>query len=111
MSLSGDFDSKLKHYLLFNDLGVALEVPAGVAVIYPSSLLKHENCNPPILVQASSVEDAVNGKGVERGSLVWFTQANFTIFCELGKSLSEFAKSPVCGDIRRFFIPPTPVAK
>ncbi|GAA5889513.1 hypothetical protein JCM16303_001050, partial [Sporobolomyces ruberrimus] len=107
----GDFNSKLKHYLLFNDLGVALEVPAGVAVVYPSSLLMHENCNLPTLVQAGSKEEALEGKGTERGSLVWFTQANFTILGELGKSLGEFAKSPVCGDLRRFFVPPTPVAK
>lgn len=92
--LPGDFNSKLKHYLLFNDLGVALKVLAGVAVIYPLSLLMHENCNRPSLVKASGLEEALAGRGVDCGNLVWFIQANFATFCEHGKSLGEWGKRP-----------------
>ncbi|GAA6002315.1 hypothetical protein JCM5350_005015, partial [Sporobolomyces pararoseus] len=73
----GDYDSTKKHYLLFHDLGVALEVPPGVAVVYPSSLLRHENTDRVEMVEADTEETAWAGRGKKRGSLVWFAQANW----------------------------------
>lgn len=82
----GDFDSTKSHYLVFHDLKLAVEFPAGTLALYPSSLLAHSNVSP---VEAESEEDALAGKGQKRGSLVWFAQANYIVSREIGMSLKR----------------------
>ncbi|KAK4331289.1 LigA [Rhodotorula toruloides] len=82
----GDFDSTKSHYLVFHDLKLAIEFPAGTLALYPSSLLAHSNVS---LVEVDSKEDALAGKGQKRGSLVWFAQANYIVSREIGMSLKR----------------------
>lgn len=41
------------------------------------------------IFDADSKEDALQGKGSWRGSLVWFAQANYIVSQELGMTLDE----------------------
>ncbi|KAK4331281.1 LigA [Rhodotorula toruloides] len=81
-----DFDSTKSHYLIFHDLRLVIEFPAGTLAVYPSFLLAHSNVS---LVEVDSKEDALAGKGQKRGSLVWFAQANNIVSRESGMSLKR----------------------
>lgn len=84
----GNFDSSKRHFLVFHDLKLAIEFPAGTVALYPSALLSHSNVS---LVEAATPEDAAAGHGQERGSLVWFAQANYMISRELGMAVKDAA--------------------
>ncbi|GAA5996179.1 uncharacterized protein JCM10292_007443 [Rhodotorula paludigena] len=86
----GSFDSTKRHWLFFHDLGVALELPAGCCALYPSSLLLHSNVS---LVEADSEQQVLLGKGLARGSMVWFAQATYMMLGELGMTASEAKKA------------------
>ena len=44
------------------------------------------------IIDADSEEDALQGKGSWRGSLVWFAPANYIVSQELGMTLTEAKK-------------------
>lgn len=88
-TLSGSFNSRKKHFLYFHDLKYAIELPAGVCAIYPSSLLLHSNIS---LVEADGEDEVLSGGGIPRGSLVWFCQASYVVLSELGKSIQRAKK-------------------
>ncbi|KAK4690659.1 hypothetical protein P7C70_g9522, partial [Phenoliferia sp. Uapishka_3] len=72
----GVFDSTRKHWLVLWDLGIIIEVPAGVAIAFPSALILHWNCN--LVETAGEIPTRSNSTPIEadgRGSLVLFTQA------------------------------------
>lgn len=89
LTLTGDFDSTKRFFVLFHDLHLAIELPAGVVALYPSSLLTHSNIS---FVEADDEDAAWSGKGTPRGSLVWFAQADYIISAEVGSSLNEVEK-------------------
>lgn len=79
--LAGDFDDKTKHWLVLEELGLVVQVPAGAAIAFPSSLITHYNVN---IVEGETEEAVRKGKGKVRGSVVWFTQADVISLRELG---------------------------
>lgn len=99
MPLAGTFDSTKRHWLYFHDLGVAMEMPAGCCALYPSSLLQHSNV---CLVEADSKEQVLAGKGLARGSIVWFAQAAYVMLNELGMTASEAKKAGLRADFPGF---------
>ncbi|KAK4702036.1 hypothetical protein P7C70_g4190, partial [Phenoliferia sp. Uapishka_3] len=83
----GIFDSTRKHWLVLWDLGIIIEVPAGVALAFPSALVLHWNCD--LVTTAGERPTRANSARFEadgRGSLVFFTQATVLMLAELGRS-------------------------
>ncbi|KAK7051198.1 hypothetical protein VNI00_004698 [Paramarasmius palmivorus] len=109
----GHFNHQEKCWLVIWEAGVALELPPGVFVIYPSSLFLHFNvdieqlefivtdgerptqgnsrplceCRNPDAAHGSSWESAEG-----RGSIVWFNQATMFQTAELGYDTVRAAK-------------------
>ncbi|GAA5919092.1 hypothetical protein JCM5296_000209 [Sporobolomyces johnsonii] len=72
-----NFNSSRQHFLMLKDLGVALQVPKGVPVTFPSSLIAHGNIDGNInMVEADTAAEAQAGQGCPRGSIVFFCSAN-----------------------------------
>ncbi|GAA6058082.1 hypothetical protein NBRC10513_006568 [Rhodotorula toruloides] len=63
----GDFDSTKSPYLIFHDLKLVIEFPAGTLALYPSFLLAHSNVS---LVEVDSKEDASLAR--VRSGAVWY---------------------------------------
>lgn len=38
---TGEFDSSTHYWLVLNELGVVVELPAGVVLLFPSALIQH----------------------------------------------------------------------
>ncbi|KAG1893200.1 uncharacterized protein F5891DRAFT_1196730 [Suillus fuscotomentosus] len=87
----GKFNSKERSWLVIWEAGLILEMPAGVFVMYPSSLFFHFNVDVcdlklvctdgrPPTPENSSLLDGGNG----RGSCVWFNQSSMFQTAELG---------------------------
>ncbi|GAA5912546.1 uncharacterized protein JCM6883_005941 [Sporobolomyces salmoneus] len=82
----GEFDSSQHSWLILNELGIVLELPAGVTLLFPSSLIQHGNWH---VVSAPTMAAARAGRGVERGSLVFYGQANWVTLAEFGMTMRE----------------------
>lgn len=80
---TGTFESKDHHHLVLDDLGVSLEVPRGVLVAFPSSLITHYNHD-----FAEPVPDS-------RMSMVWFAQANLLMHREHGVAAAQAKKRSI----------------
>ena len=90
---SGMFNSRKRFFLCLIELKVIIEFPSNCALIYPSALYVHGNLHArDFKVVATEGEDleweAVNGKE-DRGSMVWFTQANDVMLREMGKMAKD----------------------
>ncbi|KAK7030912.1 hypothetical protein VNI00_013858 [Paramarasmius palmivorus] len=109
----GHFNHREKCWLVIWEAGIALELPPGVFVIYPSSLFLHFNvdieqldfvvtdgerptqdnarplceCRNPDAAHGSSWQTAEG-----RGSIVWFNQATMFQTAELGYDTVKAAK-------------------
>ncbi|KAG2092750.1 hypothetical protein BD769DRAFT_1395324 [Suillus cothurnatus] len=99
----GQFDSTERSWLVIWEAGVIIEMPAGVFVMYPSSLFFHFNvdiCDVTFVstngelptVENSSPLNGMNG----RGSCVWFNQASMFQKGEIGFSTIAKAKRVMC---------------
>lgn len=73
----GHFDSPSSFFLYFEELGKAIELPAGVPVFFFSALFLHGNINRPSVVEAEDANEVLEGRGIPRGSLVFFGQADW----------------------------------
>ncbi|BGP14189.1 hypothetical protein JCM10213v2_002129 [Rhodosporidiobolus nylandii] len=85
----GDFKSDEQGYVVLHELRLVVEVPAGVAIAFPSALITHSNID---VVVAGSKEEARQGKGRTRGSIVLFSQANLVAYYELDERTIGAAK-------------------
>ncbi|GAA5859352.1 hypothetical protein JCM5353_001998 [Sporobolomyces roseus] len=88
----GEFDSSTHYWLVLNELGVVVELPAGVVLLFPSALIQHGNYH---IVSAPTTTEAQRGSGIPRGSIVLFGQANWVNFLELGATMSELKNAKV----------------
>ncbi|KAL0067939.1 hypothetical protein AAF712_005108 [Marasmius tenuissimus] len=111
----GHFDHKEKCWLVIWEAGIALELPMGIFVLYPSSLFLHFNvdadnlqfvvtdgneptkdsCRPLSCLCGDPYKDHGEKwqKAHGRGSLVWFNQASMFQTTELGYNTVEEARS------------------
>ncbi|GAA5860722.1 hypothetical protein JCM5353_003011 [Sporobolomyces roseus] len=88
----GEFDSSKHYWLVLNELGVVVELPAGVVLLFPSALIQHGNYH---IVSAPTITEAQRGSGIPRGSIVLFGQANWVNFLELGATMTELKNAKV----------------
>ena len=89
---TGEFDSSKHYWLVLNELGVVVELPAGVILLFPSALVQHGNYH---VVSAPTKAEAQRGAGFPRGSIVLFGQAKWVNFLELGATMSELKDAKV----------------
>ncbi|KAG1769733.1 hypothetical protein EV702DRAFT_1202763 [Suillus placidus] len=87
----GNFNSKERSWLVIWEAGLVLEVPAGVFVMYPSSLFFHFNvdmCDIELVCTHGELPTPENSSSLDggdgRGSCVWFNQASMFQTAELG---------------------------
>ncbi|KAG1726937.1 hypothetical protein EDB19DRAFT_1914433 [Suillus lakei] len=87
----GDFNSKERSWLVIWEAGLVIEMPAGVFVMYPSSLFFHFNvdmCDLQFVCTNGSLPTEDNSSRLDggdgRGSCVWFNQATMFQSAELG---------------------------
>ncbi|GAA5845401.1 hypothetical protein JCM5353_003911 [Sporobolomyces roseus] len=78
----GHFDSSSSFFLYFKELGKAIELPPGVPIFFPSALFLHGNINRPSVAQAKDENAVFEGRGIPRGSLVFFAQADWLSLAE-----------------------------
>lgn len=82
----GPKDNKEKIWLVLWEAGVVVEIPTGVAIIYPSALILHFNVvitpngERPTRENSTPLNSGVSGS---RCSMVWFTQATVLQSAEL----------------------------
>ncbi|KAK7037413.1 hypothetical protein VNI00_011163 [Paramarasmius palmivorus] len=112
----GHFDHREKCWLVIWEAGVALELPPGVFVIYPSSLFLHFNVDlsqlevvvtqgeaptkensRPVHCSCGSINESTHGQAWKnadgRGSMVWFNQASLFQTAELGYNTVKAARA------------------
>ncbi|KAG1848262.1 hypothetical protein F4604DRAFT_1687795 [Suillus subluteus] len=87
----GKFNSKERSWLVVWEAGLILEMPAGVFIMYPSSLFFHFNvdmCDLELVCTDGRLPTPENSYlldgGDGRGSCVWFNQASMFQTAELG---------------------------
>ncbi|KAF8545807.1 hypothetical protein OG21DRAFT_1491900 [Imleria badia] len=122
----GKFNSHLRAWLVLWELGVVVELPVGVLLLYPSALFYHFNVDKADIVatdgarpniadreQHPSWDDEAEG----RGSLVWFNQASMIQPAELGyptigaaQAAGIDASTNFKEDASLYFAPPPPLA-
>ncbi|KAG1717402.1 hypothetical protein EDB19DRAFT_1653814 [Suillus lakei] len=90
-STSGKFNSKERSWLVIWEAGLVVEMPAGVFVMYPSSLFFHFNvdmCDLQFVCTNGALPTEENSSPLDggdgRGSCVWFNQATMFQSAELG---------------------------
>ena len=88
----GEFDSSKHYWLVLSELGIVVELPAGVVLLFPSALIQHGNYH---IVSAPTKAQAQRGVGIPRGSIVLFGQANCVNFLELGATMTESKNAKV----------------
>ncbi|KAG1723548.1 hypothetical protein EDB19DRAFT_1916013 [Suillus lakei] len=87
----GKFNSKERSWLVIWEAGLVVEMPAGVFVMYPSSLFFHFNvdmCDLQFVCTNGALPTEENSSPLDggdgRGSCVWFNQATMFQSAELG---------------------------
>jgi hypothetical protein len=73
-------------------LGVLLELPPGVPIFFPSALFTHGNVDRTGVFEAETEEEVRGGKGIPRGSFVFYAQSTWIQLAELGITAGEAKK-------------------